>query len=174
MWAVGKGTVLRWPGGPSWVSASSPSTDLLYEVWGEASTNVWVASIAGHLYNWNGSGWTTTTTSPVATLWSVFGTGAGQSWAVGGDFLSTPGYVFHRGGASWSQVTLPFTATPLFDGWGSSAQDVWAVGFGMIVRKQDTTWTQQNVGKVLMSVWGFAGDRLWMVGDGDGILTKKL
>lgn len=67
----------------------------------------------------------------------------------------------------WTPVTSP-TTSDLIGLWGSSANDVWAVGLGgTILRWQGSSWTKVTspVTESLYDVWGSSANDVWAVGD---------
>ena len=73
----------------------------------------------------------------------------------------------HWIGATWD--TLADTMGPYVYGlWGSSANDVWAVGqFGLIEHWDGSGWSTVPSGKSenLKAVWGSSANDVWAVGD---------
>jgi len=70
----------------------------------------------------------------------------------------------------------PITDIDLFDVWGSSPNDVYAVGwYGMIFHFDGNTWSQMDsgVGSDLLGVWGKSGGDVFAVGYQGTILRKK-
>ena len=72
----------------------------------------------------------------------------------------------HYDGSTWSTAksgtNLDLTAV-----WGLSANEVWAVGSGIILRWNGSAWTQSNGGEGanLYAVWGTAANDIWAVGE---------
>ncbi len=73
----------------------------------------------------------------------------------------------------WSSVSSG-TTQDLWSAWGTSASDVWAVGWnGTILHYNGTSWSSVSSGTLpmdLYGVWGASASDVWAVGSG-GILT---
>ncbi|MBC7897944.1 MAG: hypothetical protein H7066_21160 [Cytophagaceae bacterium] len=66
----------------------------------------------------------------------------------------------------WARVTSPTTES-LYDVWGSSATNVWAVGFnGTIVHYDGTRWSRalEGVTHIFRGIWGSGPADVWVVG----------
>jgi hypothetical protein len=99
----------------------------------------------------------------VTGLWTAPG---GEAFAVG-----APGLVMHNPGSGWTEDPSPVDET-LWDVWGSSATNVFAVGdIGTIVRWNGAEWEEMDAGlgcgcESFYGVWGSGPDDVWAVGDG--------
>ena len=112
-------------------------------VWGTSATDVFAVGpdplgafgYDGAILHYNGTSWSPMTTiglgSGEVALYSVWGSSPTDVYAVGEDFRGIPNaLVAHFNGSDWSRVPLSEIAfRALFDVHGTSAQDVWAVGF---------------------------------------------
>ena len=77
----------------------------------------------GITLHWDGSDWTSVSSSTTEFLRGVWGSEANDVWAVGG----APSTIVHWDGSTWTSV--PTGTTTVLNGvWGSGASDVWAVG----------------------------------------------
>jgi hypothetical protein len=150
VWAVGlspttsAGVIVHWDG-LAWKGVSGGSAGAWFGVWAAAPDDAWAvgaafsngSAVAGSLH-WNGSRWSPVAVgSPPTTvlLWSVWGSGSNDVWAVG-----DLGTIFHWDGALWSPVEST-TKQRLVRVWGTGPGDVWAVGdFGTIVHWNGTGW----------------------------------
>jgi hypothetical protein len=65
----------------------------------------------------------------------------------------------------WSTVSSG-TTNSLYSVWGTSASDVWAVGFGTILHYNGTSWSSAWSGTTqhLLGVWGASASDVWAVG----------
>lgn len=100
----------------------------------------------------------------VLGLWSAPG---GEVFAVG-----LPGLLMRNPGSGWVTDASP-TEELLWDVWGSSATDVFAVGSGLTVVHWDgAAWDTMDAGaegcgcESFYGVWGSGPDDVWAVGDG--------
>jgi hypothetical protein len=148
------------------------SVQLLNWVHGTSRKDVFVGGYEGAILHFDGSTWRlqdTPTTEPVWGLWAV---APDDVWAVGGDNNSTnPPFVLHYDGNAWSAVTLPTLVRPgvhaLFKVWGSSADDVYAVGQnGVVLHWDGSEFTELFVGVShdLIGIWGTGPDDVLIVG----------
>ncbi len=103
-------------------------------------------------------------------LESLWGSSAGDVWAVG-----SSGTVrrFTPGATKWAIVGDVPTHESLHRVWGSGPNDVWMVGdAGTILHFDGTTWSEPTVafplGKKpnLLGVWGSGPNDVWVVGEG--------
>jgi hypothetical protein len=67
----------------------------------------------------------------------------------------------------WTSVASPATQR-LYGVWGSSASDVWAVGFETVIHYDGATWSSPTsvnaTGKVFRGVWGTSASNVWAAG----------
>lgn len=130
------GVVMRF-NGTQWAGANSPflGNNLLYDIWGTDSSNVFVVGGAGTILRWNGTDWNQTTVG-TDTFVRVLGTAANNVFALSGSEL------YHFDGSDWTLVN----ATPAPTGFFA---DMWfdATGQLYVARSQQpparldgTTW----------------------------------
>jgi len=124
--------------GPSWQTTAydSRTERNLYGVWGNAEA-VWLVGEGGVLRRMTPAGMASrvfeTIPSPVnADLRGVYGFSANDVWAVGDDAT-----VIHWNGEAWTKIASPFDTADekprLFAVWGSSPNDVWIGGNGVML-----------------------------------------
>ncbi len=149
----------------------------LISVWGTSATDVWTVGgdpgdgTGPFVLHFDGEGWTRLATGTEGALWWVHGFEGGPV-LVGGE----GGHILRYAGGAFEAMETPGTAT-VFGIWGSSPDDVWAVGGtmaaggGFVWRFDGSAWTEvaipaeaemQNIYKV----WGTAADDVWLVGTG--------
>src|SRR5262249_41171115 len=90
----------------------------------------------------------------------------GDAWAVGDGEV-----VLHWDGSSWQHVVAPSMGA-LLGVWGSSSQDVWAVGLdegsGFFRHWDGSSWDYNWYGLGgFWGVWGSDPNDVWVVGTGD-------
>src|SRR5215813_11752680 len=144
-----------------------PQGNLLFGVWGSGASDVWAVGWSGTILHWDGSAWTSVSSSTPTTLFGVWGSGASDVWAVG-----WAGTIVHWNGSAWATASSG-TTNPLWGVWGSGASDVWAVGHsGTIVHWNGSAWTSvsSDTPNILYSVWGSGASDVWAVGDSGTIL----
>ncbi len=94
-----------------------------------SSTNVWVASVSGNALQYNGSVWTSHSTSG-AVFHSLWARADADIWGAGDT------QVGHWNGSSWSVSTPMGVTQPLYGVTGTST-DVWVVGTAAKILHQD-------------------------------------
>jgi hypothetical protein len=167
-------------------------------VWGSSASDVYAVGYGKNnanaflplLYHNNGSGW-----SPEALglpagwragyLYGVWGSGASDVYAVGtGNItLSTNlPLLYHNNGSGWSEASPPlpsgWSSAYLQDVWGSSASDVYAVGYAssgsttipLIYHNNGSGWDPSTfslpsgTSGYLYGVWGSSASDVYAVG----------
>jgi hypothetical protein len=91
------------------------------------------------------------------------------------------GWIIHYNGSAWSQVTTP-TSSALWDVWGSSQSDVWAVGESItVLHYNGSSWSvAQNVPAMdgnLFGIRGRSASDVWAVGsyfDGKDLYPRTI
>ena len=151
----------------------------LYSVFGTSPSDVYVvgadAGTGPELHHYNGSDWTPIDCGHSGDIW--------WGWHSGGDevvFVGAGGAILSyapSSGACTDQSVDVVDGTVLFGVWGSSADDIWAVGGnpttgsgGVVFRREAGTWTavadlpaQAGPGQIF-KVWGSGADDVWFVG----------
>jgi hypothetical protein len=200
VWAVGAaGTILHW-NGCAWSASASDLllTTAVNDVWGSGPGDVW--AVGAEIQHWDGSAWSnlgwafpgTTAGGSHGTdrndvfpqiLYSVWGSGPNDVWAVGSDCSGTdaggvisidcaPDNILHWDGADWS-VGPSGTPQTFTDVWGSGPGDVWAVGVGVFiippvtVHWDGSVWSAAGTNFGANGIWGSGPDNVWAVGWGD-------
>lgn len=192
-WSVGdSGTVLHW-NGTTWAGWFALVNTALRAVWAFSDTDVWVAGDAGVVLHYDGATWTPVASGVAVALNGMWGAADGTLWIVGsgGTVLKRPpsgtlavqtvpggastlNNVFGIGsdvwvvgstilrfnGTAWSQFTA---STTLYDVWGASTTDVWAVGYSSVMRFNGTTWATSN-SAAGYGIFGFGANNVWVTG----------
>jgi photosystem II stability/assembly factor-like uncharacterized protein len=165
VWAWGtNGVVLvTTNGGTTWTTvATPPATTLTLQAGGHSpsGTSVTVVGDKGALFRApDGAAFASEQKGPQDALSSVHGVAPGKLFAVGAG-----GTIYRTtdGGAIWTKLAIPSesgTTADLISVWGSSINDVYAVGNGVIVHSTDGLTFQKYTGilpamLVLNDVWG--------------------
>lgn len=132
---------------------------------------VWLAGDEGFIGYHDGTDLFRVAT-PAGTSWisDLWRSPAGRYWAAGSD-----GRLFLGDGECWAAVPTP-TRANLNAVWGSSDEDVWAVGGTDVVLHFDgKAWRKATIASSLLSggdlrdVWG-AGEDVWVVGGSSLVL----
>jgi hypothetical protein len=179
--------------GSAWSIVPSPSPggeDVLHAVDAVASNDVWAVGYTdlGMLnplaLHWDGTAWTSIPVPRDPNSFSnelkgVAAVSASDVWAVGEYYAGTDGtdlrpLIVHWDGLAWSIVAgPPGVFSYLWAATAISANDVWAVGFGLsgttALHWDGASWTRVALptspnGYVLYSVSGAAANDVWAVG----------
>jgi hypothetical protein len=168
-------------GGGTWTAMAActgdaPCIPSVRGSWAADANAIWAVGFNGQAYFFDGTEpanaarWVAQNSNTRADLEAVWGSSAGDVWAVG-----AYGTIRHtaQGASTWSVVESPTTAN-LHAVWGTSANDVWAVGdSGTVVHFDGSAWTAGAIGLPtgdsptnLYGVWGSGTDDVWVVGEG--------
>ena len=117
----------------------------------------------------------TTSYTRIDHTFGIWGSSTTNVWAVGGyswDWSASEAEASRYDGVFWSSGTVPPGIGILSAVWGSSAEDVFAVGpQGTIIHYDGTSWSIQDSGTTedLNAVWGSASNDVFAAG-GNGII----
>lgn len=178
IWAVGGTgvaiTVLGW-NGHAWSEVASGPPGVLNGIWGTSADDAWAVGleVAGPSYDgiilhWNGSAWSTTSAGSAGTsLYRGWSASPDDVWSIGVD--GTGGFILRRQAGSWLRVSSGWWPNAA---WGSSATDIWAVGYQMVQHWDGTLWTAVPTATAsdLIAVHGLTADDVWAVGSGGAAL----
>ncbi|MGB0590698.1 MAG: WD40/YVTN/BNR-like repeat-containing protein [Myxococcota bacterium] len=180
--------------GAGWVMHDPGTGHQAWWIHGFEDGPIFVVGDAGSIARYQDGVWETMETQmPGVTLYGVWGASPDDVWAVGGPYaLSESGpplqgpleeeeerrtdVLLHFDGTSWEMVKLPelpersTAAQSLFKVWGTSADNVFAVGGGRLILHYDgENWTVQDTGdgsQQLFTIAGRGPDDVWAVGGG--------
>lgn len=153
--------------GSAWSTVASPSGDTFGSVWGTSASDIWVIDLFGGLSHYNGTNWSSVTTSAITgQLQDVWAAAANQVWAI-----TDQGEILTFNGTSWSTDIQPPTTT-FSSIWGSSATDIWALGRdellsdAVLYHYNGSSWSNvaNPTSGILSKVWGLTTDDVWAVG----------
>ena len=161
---IGGGSIFH-NNGVNWSQQTLPKpTGLVHGIWGNGSGSVWAVGSDGTMWHRQGTTWTSLSTNTTKDLQGIWATG-NKMYAVG-----ESGVIFHD---KWLKTQV--NASSLLGVWGSSAKDVYAVGWnatsGMVLHFDGAKWSHQASGKtkVLRDVWGAGSTTVYAVG-GEAII----
>jgi hypothetical protein len=152
--------LVHWDGKTWSAPITTPDPIEPTNVWGTASTDVWVTGYGG-IEHWDGHNWTTSLTfASSIQVGPIWGTSATNIWAItGNQFL-------HWNGATWTVVATPGNV-PYVAIHGSGPGDIWAVGGYGLAHFNGTSWTGGALpgGQTFAAVWASAPDDAWLAGN---------
>jgi len=198
-------------GGSGW-TASSPSLPigwndgLLFGVWGSSTSNIYAVGCGFSpssttplplIYYYGGSGWSNITPSlpsgwtsgQLEGVWASSTTSDVYAVGFGNNGTTTLPLLYHYDGSGWTgsspSMLSGWTLGQLFGVWGSSASDVYTVGYGvhnadvpLMYHNDGSGWTNDNPSLPsgwsngsLNGMWGSSGSDIYAVGDGDSDLV---
>ncbi|WP_146646389.1 WD40/YVTN/BNR-like repeat-containing protein [Labilithrix luteola] len=169
-------------GGPGWATGIDGSTfTTIRGIWGSGPDDVWIvgnkgqnglpfgARIGGTNSVNGGPGVQEIDTQCLGALYGIWGSKAGDLWAVG-DYGTIRHYTDESG--QWIPVSSP-TQENLRGVWGSSESDIWAVGeHATLIHWDGATWRTSSAAFApgnrpsLTGVWGSGPNDVWAVGSG--------
>jgi len=168
---INTGALLRY-NGSTWSDAPLPDdVPTINWVYGVQDRRVLVGDQGTVLWRDGDEGeWTAGSCATVVPLWGVWGAAPDDLWVVGGDGFNKDAVLCHFDGVAWAQTPLPKASLEthaLFKVWGTSADNVFAVGDnGWIVHYDGEQWEEQASGTPadLISLWGTGPDEILAVG----------
>lgn len=163
---------------PTWQVVTRHQPGGLLSVWGTSERDVYVVGAASNdgqgpaVLHFDGSAWTRLPTGQTTNLWWVFGFEGGPVF-MGGE----GGLILRYQNGAFTKMTTPGTNT-VFGIWGTSPDDVWAVGGAIggasgafAWRRQGDTWVDAPgfpsglAGTdVIWKMYGRAANDAWMIG----------
>lgn len=139
------------------------------DIWGIYHTTLFAATEDNVIYFYDRQTWREMKTG--AGLFTMFfglwGTGADDVYAVGGQIYPERQAIAHYDGLRWTTVYTA-EAPALTAAWGTGSDDVFAVGYdGVVLHYDGQAWNAMDSGAMypLRSVWGTSGDNVYAVGD---------
>jgi predicted outer membrane repeat protein len=172
---------------------------IAYAVWGSSARDVYAVGATVHaplLFHNDGSGWSNASPALPAGwlaihLFGIWGLSASDVYAVGAGFDAAGNQVpllYHNDGNGWTAAGLSLPAGwnygHLLSMWGSSASDVYTVGWAynavgyrmpLLYHNDGTGWTEAALSLPagwlsgqLFGVWGSGANDIYAVGQGVG------
>jgi hypothetical protein len=116
--------------GSVWNTVSHQTTDVMLRLWNGGST-LWAGSDAGAIYRYDGSAWELAGRLGVQPMRAIWGSAAGDLWAVGNDEFQ------YWDRTEWRPVTLSIPVHTIEAVWGDGNGRVWAIVGGLALYKLD-------------------------------------
>ena len=138
IWAVGNNGIILEYNGTSWVSTSSPTSNLLHGLYVSTSTEAWASGASGVILKYDGASWTLHTDTGNESWNSIYMVSSTEGWVVGDQ-----GKIFFYNGTAWSSTSSPVSGgVKLNSIFMVSSTDGWIVGSaGNILRYNGTIWS---------------------------------
>lgn len=174
--------------GAYWSPMQTPVRSDLHDIWGSSASDVFVVGGKlglGAALHYDGAAWSRMILPPGSTPRAVWGAAANEVFAVGqmlnetcveGHCYSGPGLILRYDGTDWSPMTLPGTVTGVWDVWGVSGNDVFAVGSAgdasTVLHYDGTSWSTMATPATegLIGIWGNSASDVYAVGQFGAIL----
>jgi hypothetical protein len=158
--SIAHSTILHY-NGSSWSPMISEAATFLYGIWGSSGSDIFAVGSDGVILHYSDAppATTSTTIGPAST------TTIPPATTTTTTIQALPG--------EWIVETLPQQTISLLDVWGSSGEDVFAVGFyGTIVRRAGNSWHTMDSATVsdLFGIWGSSENDIFTVGSQGTIL----
>jgi len=137
--------------------------ETLSGVWGTGGNNVFVVGTAGTILNYNGTNWELMQSNSTRSLNGIWGSAQDNILvAISG---ASQGSVLHYNGQEWKEIVDG--KPPLFRIWGSSGDNVFALGSGGTILHYDgEEWADMYspTSNGLYGIWGTSGTNILAVG----------
>jgi len=175
VFAVSGDTIIHYDG-LTWSEMESGTTNYLRGVWGSSATDVFAVGDNGTMIYYNGKTWSemnSGTSKDLDSIWGssqndIFVTGNGETQGIW-DYIN---FILHYNGNTCSEIYREEVdiSRPhiLYDIWGSSGSDVFAVSGGTIIHYDGLTWSEMksSIGIVptFRSIWGSSENDVYAVG----------
>ncbi|MBF0452802.1 MAG: hypothetical protein HQK75_19015, partial [Candidatus Magnetomorum sp.] len=145
--------------GASWSLMTSNTPNLLNDVDGNAFNDVYACGYSGTIMHYAGSSWSEQTSGTNTTLTKIICLGTNAVFAIGGS------EILYYNGSTWSNYSA---ANTVYDIWGVSGNDVYAVGSsGKIYHFDGSSWSEMtsNTIQILKGIWGKSSTDIYAVGN---------
>lgn len=154
-----------------WSVSKTGITKNITDLWGSAASSIFAVGPEGLIAWFGGASWTQQQSPVKVDLNGISGFGPSDAVIVG-----DAATVLRFDGIGWTQVPVTGTTADLFDVWGASPNDIWAVGFYTMLRWDGATWapvpaTLGSTAKSWTAIWGADKDHVYAVGSFGQIST---
>lgn len=151
-------------GASGWSVSKTGISKNINDLWGSGPSSVFAVGPEGLIAWYGGASWTQQQSPAKVDLNGVWGFGADDAVIVG-----DAGTVLRFDGITWKQVPVTGTTADLFDVWGASPDEMWAVGFYTMLRWDGATWapvpaTLGSTAKSWTAIWGADKNTIFAVG----------
>lgn len=146
-------------------------------MWVADANNIWSvggsvanagAAASGMILKYNGTSWGLQPSGTTASLGAIWGTDVNNIWS-GGNPVSNNVTILKYNGTTWSsQSPSPAINAAIYDMWGSSATDIWAVGSSILhTTDGGASWSTVSSPTTmsLTSISGVDANNIWASGN---------
>jgi hypothetical protein len=147
-----------------WAVVPSNTMQALTGVWGTVGMDVWIVGQGKTALHWNGIALEPVTAGLDGDLLDVTGVYADELWAVG------PGGAVYRGSfKGWMRQEHGLTQATFYSVSAPSSSDVWAMGAGIALHFDGTSWSAHaGAPSTPFGVYSAGKDDVWAVGPAQG------
>jgi hypothetical protein len=166
VWAVGASGAIGHYDGHTWTAKQSPTAKNLSAIGGSGRADIWAVGDEGTTLHFDGTAWKIEAEDKNETLLGIWVGGKADVWVSG--ITEEFAVIRHYDGKKWDDA--PVTgATSLWETWGSSGHDIWAVGTdhkggsGFVLRGDGKHFERVPFeGESLRAVWGTGPDQVFV------------
>jgi photosystem II stability/assembly factor-like uncharacterized protein len=164
-WAVGDGGTMISYNGSEWLTAGSPTSEVLYGVDMVASDDGWAVGASGKILQYNGSEWSEFSDKGNIDFNSVDMISSADGWIAGDD-----GVIYRYNGSGWDEHS-DVGQRDLYDISMVSADDGWSAGDqGEIYKYDGTDWgLDQETGNMSWRAIDYGTENGYVVGTAGNI-----
>lgn len=160
VYAVGAGGLIAHYDGSEWSLVNGGTSENLKGVWASSSTDVFAVGANGTILHGDATSFAPIASPTGLDLWEVHGTSPSDIYAVAGE--GSAGRVLHYDGSSWSVVVE--STTPLYSVWAVSANEVYAIGSGVVYSYDGSQWIKKYY-PVQSGLWGRGPHDVYAIGN---------
>lgn len=158
VFAAAGGPTLHYDG-TNWTTTFSEIGLLQMDVWGSSGSDVYTVGNGGKVLHYNGGFWSLEADGMCNMLSAAWGASPRDVFGVCWD-----GTLVRYDGLDWTTMESPVPGAALYDVWGTSANDVYAVGGNRAFHFDGDSWSDISapvLGFGIENVWGFSENELY-------------
>jgi hypothetical protein len=170
LWAAGRnGAIWRRTTNGTWTRTWLPIDEDLVAIHGLDHEHVWVASMYGHAFRWDGATWSSFDAGVYPTMtYGVWASSEDDVW------ISGANYVRRWDGKTWHAIGCSSEGSSRYRVWGAGGDDVWIASDtrpGILRADRKTDYAKGVEGESIFfgiaDVHGTSKDDVWFVGPND-------
>ena len=161
--------------GTDWTSdyTTARHSGVFHRVWGADANNIFAIGrdreeSETHVTHYNGTAWNDVHLENGLIFEGLWGSSPDGVFMVGMDEDENSTLIMHNNGGTWSRMVTPPGEIRLYDVWGSTGENVYAVGQGGVILHYDGRAWEPAVSPTsvsLYAIWGSGADRIFAVGN---------